>query len=47
MCGIQLGLIDAAHIIPHSNEKGTDDLDNGISLCPLHHRAYDRAFDLF
>jgi putative restriction endonuclease len=47
MCGFQLELIEAAHIIPHSNEKGTDDVDNGISLCVLHHRAYDRALVYF
>lgn len=47
MCGIQLGLIDAAHIIPFADEKGSDDVSNGISLCALHHRAYDRALVYF
>ncbi|MBI3609782.1 MAG: HNH endonuclease [Nitrospirae bacterium] len=41
--GIQLDLLDAAHIIPVEHEKGTDELINGICLTPLHHRAFDRA----
>ncbi len=47
MCGIQLELIEAAHIIPHSHEMGTDDITNGISLCALHHTAYDRSLIYF
>lgn len=43
MCGIGLEIIEAAHIIPHSHEKGTDDVNNGISLCSLHHSAFDRS----
>lgn len=42
-CGIQLELIDAAHIVPHSHEQGNDDLTNGISLCSLHHAAFDNG----
>ena len=41
MCGIQLGLIDAAHIIPHSHPEGEDIVNNGLALCALHHRSYD------
>ena len=47
MCGIGLEIIDAAHIVPHSHVKGTDNIDNGISLCALHHRAYDRSLIYF
>jgi len=47
MCGISLKLIEAAHIIPHSHELGTDDIDNGISLCALHHTAYDKSLIYF
>jgi putative restriction endonuclease len=47
MCGIGLELIEAAHIIPHSHELGTDEVDNGISLCALHHTAYDRSLIYF
>lgn len=39
--GIQLDLIEAAHIIPHSHDLGTDEIQNGICLSPLHHKAYD------
>jgi putative restriction endonuclease len=47
MCGIQLQLIEAAHIVPHSHEKGTDDIGNGICLCALHHTAYDQSLIYF
>lgn len=47
MCGIQLELIEAAHIVPHSHEKGTDEIGNGICLCALHHTAYDRSLIYF
>ena len=39
--GIQLELIEAAHIIPFSHEKGIDSVQNGICLSALHHKAYD------
>jgi putative restriction endonuclease len=39
--GMQLGLVDAAHIIPVEHVKGTDELKNGICLSALHHRAFD------
>lgn len=42
-CGIQLDLVEAAHIIPHSHDKGTDTPENGICLCPLHHTAFDKG----
>jgi len=47
MCGIGLELIEAAHIVPHSHEKGTDEIDNGMGLCALHHTAYDRSLIYF
>jgi putative restriction endonuclease len=47
MCGIGLELIEAAHIIPISHELGTDEIENGISLCSLHHSAYDRSLIYF
>ncbi|MDB2606979.1 HNH endonuclease [Zobellia sp.] len=40
-CGVQLKLIDAAHIVPVEH-NGTDQTSNGIALCAMHHRAYDR-----
>ena len=33
-------LLEAAHIIPVEN-KGNDDVGNGIPLCPTHHTAFD------
>jgi putative restriction endonuclease len=47
ICGIQLDLVEAAHIIPHSHKKGTDDPTNGVCLCTLHHKAYDKGLIYF
>lgn len=47
MCGIQLKLLDAAHILPVAHPDSTDETGNGVALCALHHRAYDRAFVTF
>jgi len=37
-------LLDAAHIIPDSEERGEPEVSNGISLCKLHHAAFDAMF---
>lgn len=37
-------LLDAAHIIPDSELDGEPVVANGLSLCKLHHAAYDRLF---
>lgn len=34
-------LLDAAHIIGDSNESGLPVVSNGLSLCKIHHAAYD------
>ena len=47
MCGVQLKLVDAAHILPVSVDGSTDETFNGIALCAIHHRAYDRALVTF
>ena len=47
ICGIQLRLIDGAHVLPASHPDSTDGTDNGVALCALHHRAFDRAFITF
>lgn len=47
MCGIQLRLIDGAHILPVAHAESTDQTSNGVALCTLHHRAYDRALITF
>ena len=41
MCGVQLDLIDAAHVVPHADPQGSDVVTNGIALCSLHHRSFD------
>jgi putative restriction endonuclease len=43
ICGIQLKLVEAAHIIPVNHDNGTDETRNGLALCALHHKAYDQA----
>lgn len=47
VCGVQLRLLDAAHVLPVDQPGSTDDTNNGVSLCALHHRAYDRALIAF
>ncbi len=47
MCGVQLRLVDAAHILPAALPESTDDTSNGVALCALHHRAYDRGLVTF
>lgn len=42
VCGVQLELIDAAHIIPVADPASTDETINGIALCKIHHAALDR-----
>lgn len=41
--GLQLRLIDAAHILPVGAEGSTDTVGNGLCLSPTYHRAYDRG----
>jgi putative restriction endonuclease len=35
-------LLDAAHILPDSDPRGEPVVANGLSLCTLHHAAFDR-----
>jgi putative restriction endonuclease len=34
-------LLDAAHIIPDAEDRGAPVVQNGLSLCKIHHAAYD------
>ncbi len=34
-------LLDAAHIIPDNLPESSSRIENGLSLCKLHHSAYD------
>jgi putative restriction endonuclease len=35
-------LLDATHILPDSHPRGEPLVSNGLTLCKLHHAAYDR-----
>lgn len=43
ICGLGLGLTEAAHIVPVAWPGGTDETKNGIAMCRNHHAAYDRG----
>ena len=35
-------LVEAAHIVDYADETGISAVVNGLALCAIHHRAYDR-----
>jgi putative restriction endonuclease len=37
----EVRLLDAAHIAPDADERGEPAVSNGLSLCSIHHRAFD------
>jgi len=37
----EIRLLDAAHIVGDAEELGTAEVSNGLSLCSIHHRAFD------
>lgn len=42
ICRLQhLPLLDAAHILPDRDPRGTPEIPNGLGLCKIHHSAYD------
>jgi len=41
--GIQLKLVEAAHILPVGARQSNDDVNNGLCLSPTYHRAFDRG----
>ncbi|TCU52338.1 HNH endonuclease [Novosphingobium sp. PhB57] len=43
VCNRQLGLVQAAHIVPHQHVESSDDVSNGLALCIEHHKLYDDA----
>ncbi len=43
MCSLQMELVEAAHIVPVAHPDSRDVISNGIALCALHHKAYDRG----
>jgi len=42
MCGLDLGLLEAAHIYPASAPGSFDEIWNGLALCRNHHAVLDR-----
>ncbi|MGE0026089.1 MAG: HNH endonuclease [Thermoleophilia bacterium] len=38
----EVRLLDAAHIVGDGEEDGVPVVSNGLSLCTIHHRAYDQ-----
>jgi putative restriction endonuclease len=47
ICGMQLRLLEGAHILPAADSNSTDETSNGIALCALHHKAYDDSLLTF
>jgi putative restriction endonuclease len=41
VCQVQLEIVEAAHIVPAHDPRGTDELWNGLALCPSHHTLFD------
>lgn len=45
MCRLRYpSLLDAAHILPDGHPRGGPVVSNGLSLCKMHHAAYDANF---
>lgn len=45
ICRIRHGaLLDAAHIVPDTDDRGVPTVPNGLALCKIHHAAYDANF---
>lgn len=43
ICELKHGaLLDAAHIVPDGHRLGAPTVNNGLSLCKIHHAAYDQ-----
>lgn len=38
----EVRLLDAAHIVGDAHDRGEPVISNGLSLCSIHHRAYDQ-----
>lgn len=43
ICRLRHGsLLDAAHIVPDTEDHGTPEVSNGLALCKIHHASYDQ-----
>ncbi len=47
LCGLQMELVHASHIVPVVFADSTDRTSNGVCLCVLHHLAYDNSLITF
>lgn len=43
VCGVQLDIVEGAHIIPVREAGSSDNVWNGIALCPNHHGLFDAS----
>ena len=43
VCDCDLKLVEAAHIVPVTHPRSSDEVTNGLALCRLHHGAYDNG----
>jgi putative restriction endonuclease len=41
VCSTQLNIVEGAHIVPACEPQGADEVWNGVSLCPNHHKLFD------
>ncbi len=41
LCGLGIGLVEGAHILPVGAQGSPDAVWNGVALCRNHHRAFD------
>ena len=41
VCAVQLEIVEGAHIIPVREAGSSDDVWNGVALCPNHHDLFD------
>ena len=46
-CGVQMNLVQAAHILPVATPESVDRIYNGIAACYQHHASYDQALITF
>jgi hypothetical protein len=46
ICQLDLGLVEAAHLLPFASDSSNDTVNNGIALCPNHHAAFDSGLIL-
>lgn len=42
VCELQMNVLDAAHVLPVTDERGSEDAWNGLALCKNHHWLFDR-----